>query len=212
MSSSSKWSAFWLIVIGVVIGIILTATTVGTVQVVGSETFCGGFCHTMDAVTYSWKQGQHARTPVGFSAGCSDCHLLNETNHPLKPHDYLSLLLHKGQAASISGFGQIMGTISTPQKWVKERPELSKRVIEWMTGNNFHNCRGCHNLADMYNPKKPMVAKMHAAFIDKPANCVMCHKNAGHNYKGADEWIEKNGTWPNPADAWVQADATTEKK
>lgn len=75
----------------------------------------------------------------------------------------------------------------------------------------FRNCRGCHNLADMYNAKNPMVAKMHAGFIDKPTNCIMCHKTAGHNYKMADEIIKATGKWPDPAKAWEQADAAAKK-
>ena len=73
------------------------------------------------------------------------------------------------------------------------------------------NTACCHNLADMYNAKNPMVAKMHAGFIDKPTNCIMCHKTAGHNYKMADEIIKATGKWPDPAKAWEQADAAAKK-
>jgi nitrate/TMAO reductase-like tetraheme cytochrome c subunit len=95
--------------------------------------------------------------------------------------------------------------------WLEKRPELSKAVNDWMVSYNFRNCRGCHNLADMYNAKNPMVAKMHAGFIDKPTNCIMCHKTAGHNYKMADEIIKATGKWPDPAKAWEQADAAAKK-
>lgn len=165
----------------------------------------------MDGVSYAWKQGQHARTPSGYTAGCSDCHLLNETNRPLTPVAYVELLFAKAKAGSISGFGELRGTLNTPQMWLEKRPELSKNVTDWMVSYNFRNCRGCHNLADMYNAKNPMVAKMHAGFIDKPTNCIMCHKTAGHNYKMADEIIKATGKWPDPAKAWEQADAAAKK-
>lgn len=82
MSSRSKWGVFWLLVIGIVVGIVISASTVSVVQWAGSDKFCTTWCHSMDGVAYAWKQGQHARTPTGVTAGCSDCHLLNETNHP----------------------------------------------------------------------------------------------------------------------------------
>ena len=107
----------------------------------------------MDGVSYAWKQGQHARTPSGYTAGCSDCHLLNETNRPLTPVAYVELLFAKAKAGSISGFGELRGTLNTPQMWLEKRPELSKNVTDWMVSYNFRNCRGCHNLADMYNAK-----------------------------------------------------------
>lgn len=204
MSQTTKWGVFWLLVIGVVLGIIVSATTVSVVQWAGSDKFCTSWCHTMDGVTYAWKQGQHARTPSGVTAGCSDCHLLNETNHPLTPIAYGELLFAKAKAGTVSLFGQIAGTISTPSKWEEHKAELSKRVIETMTASNFRNCRGCHNLSEMYDPKKPMVAKMHATFIDKPTNCVACHKTAGHNYKAVDAAIQADGKVPPFDQAWQE--------
>ncbi len=211
MSQTGKWGTFWILVIGIVVGILCTAGLVGVVQRAGTDKFCTGWCHSMDGVTYAWKQGQHARTPSGYTAGCSDCHLLNETNRPLTPVAYVELLFAKAKAGSISGFGELRGTLNTPQMWLEKRPELSKAVNDWMVSYNFRNCRGCHNLADMYNAKNPMVAKMHAGFIDKPTNCIMCHKTAGHNYKMADEIIKATGKWPDPAKAWEQADAAAKK-
>ena len=74
-----------------------------------------------------------------------------------------------------------------------------------MTGNNFKNCRGCHNLEEMYDAKKPMIAQFHKGFIDKPTNCVQCHKTAGHNYKEVDAYIAENKKFPPLEDAWKAA-------
>ena len=211
MATKTKWFFFWLISGSFLAGILAVCFVVSAVNWLGSETFCSTGCHTMNGVAYAWKQGQHARTPSGYTAGCSDCHLLNETNRPLTPVAYVELLFAKAKAGSISGFGELRGTLNTPQMWLEKRPELSKAVNDWMVSYNFRNCRGCHNLADMYNAKNPMVAKMHAGFIDKPTNCIMCHKTAGHNYKMADEIIKATGKWPDPAKAWEQADAAAKK-
>ena len=95
MSQTGKWGTFWILVIGIVVGILCTAGLVGVVQWAGTDKFCTGWCHSMDGVSYAWKQGQHARTPSGYTAGCSDCHLLNETNRPLTPVAYVELLFEK---------------------------------------------------------------------------------------------------------------------
>ncbi len=204
MANLTKWGFFWILVLGLIVGIALSAGTVSVVHAFGTTSFCSGFCHTMDGPTYAWMQGQHARTPSGVTAGCSDCHLLHESSKDVGPMKYSELLLHKTKSGTISLIGQIMGTYNTPEKWLANRAGPQKDVVEFMTGAGFSTCRGCHNLADMYNPKKPMVAKMHEGFIDKPAtNCVMCHKTAGHDYKGVDAYIKANNAYPPLADAWA---------
>ena len=205
MSSRSKWGVFWLLVIGIVVGIVISASTVSVVQWAGSDKFCTTWCHSMDGVAYAWKQGQHARTPTGVTAGCSDCHLLNETNHPLTPVAYTQLLFAKAEAGFVSLIGEIKGNYSTPEKWIERRKVTEKRVIDTMTGNNFKNCRRCHNLEEMYDAKKPMIAQFHKGFIDKPTNCVQCHKTAGHNYKEVDAYIAENKKFPPLEDAWKAA-------
>ena len=42
-------------------------------------------------------------------------------------------------------------------------------------------------------------------FIDKPTNCVQCHKTAGHNYKEVDAYIAENKKFPPLEDAWKAA-------
>ena len=36
----------------------------------------------------------------------------------------------KAKAGSISGFGELRGTLNTPQMWLEKRPELSKNVTD----------------------------------------------------------------------------------
>ena len=60
MSSRSKWGVFWLLVIGIVVGIVISASTVSVVQWAGSDKFCTTWCHSMDGVAYAWKQGQNS--------------------------------------------------------------------------------------------------------------------------------------------------------
>ncbi|MCD8339605.1 MAG: NapC/NirT family cytochrome c [Burkholderiales bacterium] len=204
MANLTKWSFFWILVLGLIVGIALSAGTVSIVQTFGTTEFCSTFCHTMDGSTFAWKQGMHARTPSGVTAGCSDCHLLHESSKELTPAKYAELLVHKTKSGMVSLWGQIIGTYSTPEKWMERRAEPQKHVVDFMLGAGFSTCRGCHDLADMYNPKKPFVAKAHQGFINKPdTNCVQCHKTAGHDYKVIDAYIKEHGTYPPLADAWA---------
>lgn len=197
MSNNSKWGVFWLLVIGAFLGILITAATVRAVQWAGSNDFCTGWCHSMDPVAVSYKKGQHGMTASGATAGCSDCHLLNETQHPLTPTKYVALLANKAKAGSISAFGHVTGSINTPEKWLEKHAEMSKNVMGFMKDSGFSNCRGCHDLSKMHNPKKPFVGKLHQGFIEKPeTNCVMCHKNAGHNYTDVEAYIKAENKWP----------------
>ena len=58
-----------------------------------------------------------------------------------------------------------------------------------MIERNFSACRGCHDLNNFkVNPAKPMVAPMHKMMADTPeADCIECHKTAGHNYEAIDK-------------------------
>lgn len=56
MSQTGKWGTFWILVIGIVVGILCTAGLVGVVQWAGTDKFCTGWCHSMDGVSYAWNK------------------------------------------------------------------------------------------------------------------------------------------------------------
>jgi nitrate/TMAO reductase-like tetraheme cytochrome c subunit len=207
MSNNSKWGVFWLLVIGVFVGIILTAGTVATVQWAGSNSFCGNFCHSMNPVQVAYQKGTHGSNAIGMTITCSDCHLLNESKKHLSPIGYVELLAAKVKAGSVSGFGHIRGTINTPEKWLAARDELSKSVINEWNERKWSNCTNCHDLSKMNNPKKPMIGKIHQGFIAKPTSCVMCHKTAGHNYTEVEAYVKSENKWPTleAVDAFTKA-------
>ena len=60
MSQTGKWGTFWILVIGIVVGILCTAGLVGVVQWAGTDKFCTGWCHSMDGVN---MHGNKASTP-----------------------------------------------------------------------------------------------------------------------------------------------------
>lgn len=155
MATKTKWFFFWLISGSFLAGILAVCFVVSAVNWLGSETFCSTGCHTMNGVAYAWKQGSHARTPSGKTADCSDCHLYNASENTLGPLGYISLLGHKIVAASHSAYGQVIGHFATPTQWVEQRPGIEAQEKQWFVDNNYHTCRGCHDLSRMYDPKNP---------------------------------------------------------
>ena len=203
MAERSKWFMFWVVCGSFLAGILAVCGPVSGVNWDGSDKFCGTFCHTMNGVAYAWKQGAHGRNPSGVTAGCSDCHLYNASEPVLGPLGYISLLGHKVVAASHSGFGQVIGRFDTPMTWLQQRPEVEQQEIGWFKGNNFHTCRGCHDLSLMYDKTNPSIGAWHALYKDQTLDCLSCHKDVGHDYKQVDEYIKTNNAYPPLDEAWV---------
>ncbi len=183
MKNCSKKGAVLFGLICTVVGIIAFGVFNSIVHWAGSEKFCGTFCHSMDYVYAAYHQGQHAKTPSGVTAGCSDCHLRYGSNHSVNGFQYVGMLAHKAQSGTVSLLGQIAGHLSTFEKQKELAPELSSSVHEWMKSTGFANCRACHDLSRMKNDKNPDVAAFHTVFAnDNSADCLECHKTAGHKY------------------------------
>ena len=97
----------------------------------------------------------------------------------------VGLLWHKAVSGSNSLWGEIRGTLSTPEKQIEKREEMAESVQKWMVSVDYVTCRGCHDIGyKKVNPAKPMFAPMHKAFADQPkTDCVACHSPAGHKYE-----------------------------
>lgn len=209
MATKTKWFFFWLTSGSFLAGILAVCGLVSAVNWLGTETFCSTGCHTMNGVAYAWKQGSHARTPSGKTADCSDCHLYNASENTLGPLGYISLLGHKVVSASHSAYGQIIGHFDTPVHWVEQRPAVEAQAKQWFVDNNYHTCRGCHDLSRMYDPKNPGIGAWHALYQDQTLDCLACHKDVGHNYKQVDAYIAENQSYPPLDEAWVFPVAAT---
>ena len=126
MKKDSPWYLALWCVVGVAIGIVFVGVLTSVVHWAGTEKFCGEFCHSMDATYVAYQKGDHFRTASGATAGCSDCHLKNESNHFAGPIDYTALLIDKAIAGSKSLFGEIAGHLSTPEKQIEMRQEMAE--------------------------------------------------------------------------------------
>lgn len=194
MGKNSKWYIAGILLIGVAIGIVFVGSLTSVVHWAGTNKFCGEFCHSMDLTYAAYKKGQHFQTASGATAGCSDCHLLNHSNPHVGPVDYTMLLLDKARAGTNSLIGEIQGSLSTPEKQLEKRKEMSEAVHKQMIERNFSACRGCHDISRMHNPKKPFIAKLHQNLDKdpkKPMDCLACHPKAGHDYAAADAELAK---------------------
>ena len=181
--SNCKKGSILVGLIGIVVGIVGFGVFNSIIHWAGSTSFCGTFCHSMDYVYAAYHQGQHAQTPSGYTAGCSDCHLKYGSKHNVGGFEYIGMLTHKMISASGSAWGQVRGTLSNFDKQAEKAPELGKSVVSWMASTGFQNCRNCHDLSKMKNDKNPDVAAFHKVFAtDGSANCVECHTTAGHDY------------------------------
>lgn len=184
MKKDSPWYLALWCVVGVAIGIVFVGVLTSVVHWAGTEKFCGEFCHSMDATYAAYQKGDHFRTASGATAGCSDCHLKNESNHFAGPIDYTALLIDKAIAGSKSLFGEIAGHLSTPEKQIEMRQEMAEAVHAQMMDRNWAACRGCHDVNRMYDPKRPMLGEIHRHMGPEAKNvdCLACHPTAGHNY------------------------------
>ena len=116
MANNSKWYVAGVLLIGAVIGIVFVGILTSVVHWAGSPKFCGEFCHSMDLTYAAYKKGQHYMTGSGATAGCSDCHLKNESNHFAGPIDYTALLIDKAIAEAVENAKKdgIHGKATTP--------------------------------------------------------------------------------------------------
>ena len=190
---NGRWTVAGLVVIGVAFGIVFSTGFSNAMHWAGSTAFCGVFCHSMDVTYAAYKKGLHYQTASGVSAGCSDCHLLNESNGHNNPVQYAALLADKIVSASHSGIGEVLGHLDTPEKQIEKRPEMAGNVLALMRERAFSSCLGCHDLSKMENETQPVIARMHRKMADatNPADCLACHPTAGHDYEKAREDIEK---------------------
>ena len=182
-TARSWWRVLGILVVGAVAGVVGVAATTEMVHWSSTNEFCSRSCHSMQWVGKAYQRGPHAKTSVGVTAGCADCHIPYESQHA-NPWQYVQLMVHKAKSGIKDVYHEAKGTIDTEQKWLQERERLSTHVKTWMASNNSLTCRGCHDLSKMSNADTPAVAEMHAPFVKADGVvCIECHTNAGHVYE-----------------------------
>jgi len=171
-SPSARHSVLALLLIGIVIGFVATAGTQVMVNLTGTDSFCGGACHSMQWVAKEHRESGHHVNRTGVKAGCHDCHI---------PHNYPYLLWYKARAGIKDVIGEMRGVISTEEKFKKERARMAAHVWEEYKGNDSQACRHCHQFsAEVIAKQKEFVRPMHTQALERKATCVDCHKGVAH--------------------------------
>ena len=170
---SAKLSVFVLLIIGLGAGAVGVIGTQVMVHQTGTVAFCGGACHSMQAFTLpEYKESVHFSNKTGIKASCSDCHI---------PHSYPQVLFYKAQAGIRDVYHEIAGTVSTQEKYDKERWRMANKVWDEMKANNSANCRTCHDPMQMALSKQSAMAqKMHVQVQQGKATCIDCHRGVAH--------------------------------
>jgi nitrate/TMAO reductase-like tetraheme cytochrome c subunit len=172
-----KWSVLSLLIIGIAVGAGATIVTQVMVVATGTNEFCGGACHSMQWVANEYQQSSHHSNEFGVQAGCHDCHI---------PDRYPQLLWYKAKAGIHDAIEEMRGTISTQEKFNKERLRLANSVWAEYKANDSENCQHCHKFnTEIVAKQKDFVRPMHEQFLAKAATCIDCHKGIAH--KAPDE-------------------------
>ena len=169
---SARWSVLALVLVGLIVGAGAVIGTQVMVAVTGTNEFCGGACHSMQWVANEYRQSGHHANRTGVQAGCHDCHL---------PNRFPALHWYKTKAGIKDVIEEARGTISTEEKFKKERLRMAKVVWAEFKSNNSENCQHCHQFnAGVVAKQKEFVRPRHEQFLTKAATCIDCHKGVGH--------------------------------
>lgn len=172
-SPSVGLSVFVLLLVGVVVGATGVIGTQVALHLSGTDEFCGTTCHSHEKFVFpDHKLSFHYTNRTGVRAGCTDCHV---------PHNYPAKIFYKAKAGITDAFAELNGTISTQEKFDKEKWRLANIVWDEMRENNSANCRTCHDPAAWDKTKQSEdAAKGHRKFLAGKATCIDCHTGVAH--------------------------------
>lgn len=170
---SARWSVFSLLLIGLVVGAVGVIGTQVGVHLTGTDEFCGTACHSHARFVFPEHQASiHYANRTGVRAMCVDCHV---------PHSYPAKLFYKAKAGITDAIAEASGSISTQEKFDKERWRLANIVWDEMKANNSANCRTCHDDKAWDSKKQSEDAtKAHKKFLSGKATCIECHTGVAH--------------------------------
>lgn len=173
MGSKQKKSrrGFFLVLTGIIIGVILVAVFLGELHYSASEKFCIS-CHEMESNVYmEYQNTPHFLNRSGVRATCSDCHLSK---------NLLQKVARKTKAIN-EVIQHFKGTIDTRDKFKENRLELAQRVWAEMKANDSRECRSCHNAAQMdYTLQTNRAMVQHIQGDKDGKTCIDCHKGIAH--------------------------------
>ena len=169
---SSRYSLGFLLLVGIISGIILWGGFNTVLEATNTEAFCIS-CHEMrDNVYLEYKETIHYNNRTGVRATCPDCHV---------PKDWTYKMIRKVQASK-ELWGKLVGTIDTPEKFEAKRLTLARNEWRRMKSSDSRECRNCHSLESMDSKtQKQRARKQHEMAVEDNMTCIDCHKGIAHH-------------------------------
>lgn len=179
---SAKYSLLALLVVGFVSGVLFWGGFHTAMESTNTLEFCTG-CHTMaDNSFKEYKTTVHYANRTGVRAVCSDCHV---------PRDWSHKVMAKIGASS-DVYHELMGSVSTPEKFEARRMKMAQHQWDQMKASDSRECRNCHSF-DAMSPdvQKKSIYDKHMGAKKAGKTCIDCHKGVAHQlpkeYKDPDE-------------------------
>lgn len=170
-SPSLRFSFGFLMLSGIVIGIVGWGGFHWALELTNTETFCVT-CHEMEQNNYREFAGTiHDANPSGVRATCPDCHV---------PRDWYHKVVRKIQASN-ELLHHFMGSIDTREKFEANRLRLATNVWTAMKNTDSRECRNCHDFQAMDVTMQGRRARQrHLEAEDQGMTCIDCHKGIAH--------------------------------
>lgn len=154
----------------------LGAIGLGTANYIMHETSTTEFCYTCHSheqfIKPEYEASSHFKNTSGVQAGCADCHL---------PHDNWFALTWTKAVVSLDIIPEMMGKISTAEKYEAHRAEMAESVWRQFKANDSKFCRSCHTREAMDFENQPkMAARSHQRAAENGETCIECHLGIVH--------------------------------
>jgi len=128
-------------------------------------------CHSMQWNFEEYKETVHYQNRSGVQATCADCHV---------PKEFFPKTWAKIRAAK-DVYHEILGTVSTKEKFDEHRWAMASSVWERMEANGSRECRTCHDFNNMdLSSQSRMARKKHGTAPSEGQSCIDCHKGIAH--------------------------------
>ncbi|MHA3979811.1 NapC/NirT family cytochrome c [Halovulum sp. GXIMD14794] len=203
------WDGFWrpvsafslgfILIAGFLAGILFWGGFNWSLELTNTEEFCVS-CHTMETNLGEYRETIHYNNHSGVRATCPDCHVPHEWQHKVKA---------KIMAAK-DVYHELLGTISTPEKYEEHRLHMASLVWRKMKASDSRECRNCHAFEYMdFTIQEARAADSHQRAIDDGMTCIDCHQGIAHALapgymeeyqKIADEFARAESGFPSAAD------------
>ena len=152
-------------------GMVALGTTNWIVHQTSADEFCNG-CHSHEMfIQPEWEASSHFSNASGVRAGCADCHV----PHPWFEKMYLKITV------SADIIPELMGKISTKEKYEAHRGEMAQAVWREFKHNDSQFCRHCHTFDAMELESQGRLARRrHERAPERGQTCIECHQGIVH--------------------------------